>query len=170
MNLNVFNWPYSKHYYLTHPWKWITEFFRNCAHAWHRVKYGWTWEDVWNMDDWLLNVLPPMLRHMAKHGMAYPGCEPFETPEKWHDWLNSLADVLESLQEKNWYSQNEYEEDFHRSCPLNYNKNFTWATEPNYKEISKLYFARSRELGEERKKLLAETFTELGKNLNFLWD
>lgn len=157
---SVFNYCYSCRYYLTHPWLFIKEFFQNCNHAWRRAIYGWTWEDCWNLDDWLLNILPEMLRHMADHGSGYPGSKPFETPEKWHDWLHSVADVLESLQEDNWYSQNEYKEDFRRK----------WPAGKDFDTVKELYFARTKELTEEREKLLIDTGIQIFKNLNLLWD
>ena len=157
MNLNVLNdWSYSKRYYLTHPWKWVKELFCNLKNAYRRAKYGWAYSDCWNMDSWLLEILPQMLRHMADEGCAYPGYEPFETPEKWEDWLHSMADVLESLQEDNWYSQNEYAKDFH--------------IRHNDKELDQLYFLETENLYNERQQLLENTFAQLVKNFNSLWD
>lgn len=174
---SVFNYSFCKRYYLTHPWKFIKEFFQNCNHAWRRAIYGWTWEDCWNLENWLLNILPEMLRYMADYGSGYPGFEPFETPEKWNDWLHSMADVLESLQEENWYSQNEYEEEFHKQCDFNRKTSktenvitITWSDRKDFDTIKKLYFARTEELTKEREKLLIDTFTKLGKYLPILWD
>lgn len=175
---SVWTWSYSTRYYLTHPWKWFRELFRNIKDMWHRSIYGWTWMDVWNLNDWLLGVLPDMLRHMADHGSAYPGTKPFDTATKWHNWLHSNADVLESLQEKNWYSQNEYEEDFHEMSALarkveQKHPNLTTTydfNEQDMKNLAALYFQRGRELSEQREKLLAETGQELFKYLPLLWD
>ena len=174
---SVFNYSYSKKYLLTHPWKFIKEFFQNCNHAWRRAIYGWTWEDCWNLDDWLLNILPEMLRHMADYGSAYPGFKneevDFSTPEKWDDWLHSMADVLESLQEENWFSQNEYEEEFHKQSELHRskgNKSITEMNDEDFDTLRELYFARIDELTKERKKLLIDTFSKLGQHLDCLWD
>ena len=174
---SVFNYNYSRRYYLTHPWKLVKEFFRNCNHAWRRAIYGWTWEDCWNLEDWLLNLLPEMLRHMADNGSAYPGSKPFETPEKWHDWLHSMADVLESLQEENWYSQNEYEEEFHNQISmqcsrqnLNDGVTVTWSEEKDFDIVEELYLARVQELNKEREKLLIDTGRELFQYLDYIWD
>ena len=85
--MNVFVWDCTKRYYLLHPWRWFRELGQNLRAAHHRAKYGWCGRDVWNMDDWFLHVIPDMLEHLRKHGCGYPGHEPFETVDKWNDWL-----------------------------------------------------------------------------------
>ena len=178
MKLSAVVWGYRKRYYLTHPWKWFKDFWYNLKSVYMRAKYGYCYTDIWCMENWLLEILPPMFRHLADHGCAYPGEEPFNTPEKWHDWLHSVADVLESLQEKNWYSQNEYEEDFHemsRARRFAKEKNNHITTTMTYNDedfqmIKELYFSRARELQKERKKLLIDTGHEIFQYLDYLWD
>ena len=144
---SVFKCSYSKRYYLTHPWKFVYHFFQNLQHAYRRAVYGWTWEDAWNLNDWLLAVLPPMLRCIAEEGMAYPGPgTKFGTPEKWHSHLHELANTLESLQEQNWEKRNEFSTD------------------------NKMWWIREKELVQERNRLLVDTFTTFGKNFNHYWD
>ena len=178
MKNSVWTWPYSTRYYLTHPWKWFRELFRNIKDMWHRSIYGWTWVDVWNLDDWMLGVLPDMLRHMADHGNGYPGIEPFGTELKWHDWLHYMANTLESLRVNYWYAKNEYAERFHKMSDLarkikqthpNLTVTYDFDTQ-ELKNLSILYFQRSKELTEQREKLLEETGRELFKYLPLLWD
>ena len=124
-----------------------------------------------------------MLRHMADYGSAYPGFKneevDFSTPEKWNDWLHSMADVLESLQEENWFSQNEYEEEFHKQSELHRSKGkdengwitVTWEmNDEDFNTLKELYFTRIDELTKERKKLLIDTGRALFSNLPCLWD
>ena len=116
MNLNVFQWPYTNYYYLTHPWKWFSQLWRNIKAAYHRIRYGWCSWDVWDWDSWFCSTTPSMLRYMADKGMAYPGSEPFETPEKWHDWLYKMANTIERLQYDNWMEDsNEYSKDYEKT-------------------------------------------------------
>ena len=68
--------------------------------------------DVWDLDHYLLTLLPAMLRRLADEGMSYPGIAPFETPEKWETWLREMADKLESLQEDWAETRNEYDEPY----------------------------------------------------------
>ena len=112
---NVFSWPYSRIYYLTHPWKWFAQLWKNLKCGWQRATKGYCDYDVWNMDSWLLELLPPMLRELANDPVgAYPGVEPFETPEKWHYWLLKMAVRFLELQDDWTESRNEYDEEYMR--------------------------------------------------------
>ena len=93
---SVWYMPYNKRYLITHPWQWVRCACRNIRDAWRRSVYGWTYGDVWDWDNWFTHVVPDMLRHMADKGSAYPGYEPFDTPEKWHKWLHWIADLIET--------------------------------------------------------------------------
>jgi len=179
MNLNVFNWCYSTRYYLTHPWKWVSELFRNIRDAYHRARYGWCYTDVWELGYWLLAILPPMLRHMAEHGCGFPGDKDFPTYESWRLWLDMMANAIESVQEENVEKQNEYEERFHNSfhireprkeTPESKFLTVTWSESPDHKELSQLYFQRAKELTEEREEKLIKIFEELAKKIPALWD
>jgi hypothetical protein len=162
MNLNVFNWSYSKRYYLTHPWKWFKELWYNIKAAYRRVKYGWCYCDVWNWDDWFCSVVPPMLRHMADHGSAYPGHPPFETPEKWHDWLHEMAHLIETADETWQDEHNEYHEEYMEHIMDDWNK------EPS--ELSKNYMKRSQELAKEGEDNVRRALENLGQFFYSLWD
>ena len=167
MNLDVFQWPYTTHYYLTHPWKWFSQLWRNIKAAYHRVRYGWCSWDVWDWDSWFCSITPAMLRYMADKGMAYPGGEPFETPEKWHDWLYKMAHVIERLQYDNWLEdQNEYSED--------YNKTFEDEDEEydssTKEEIREQYYKRCEEIHKTREQFLKEVFCQLAQGFDALWD
>lgn len=178
MNMNVFNWSYRTSYYLTHPWKWVSELFSNMRAAYRRARYGWCYMDVWELGYWLLEILPPMLRHMAEHGYGYPGDEEFPTYESWKKWLCDTADELVALREENIENRNEYEKDFHNSfCwkheerdPETNSLTITWNESPEYQEISKKYFARMEELEKDRQERLIKVFMDIGKHLPALWD
>lgn len=164
MNLNVFNWSYTKHYYLTHPWQWVKELWWSIKAVYHRAKYGWCYCDVWNWDDWFCSVVPPMLRHMADHGSAYPGREPFDTPEKWHDWLYETAHKIERLQYDNWMEDlNEYSKDYYASFEDEWRSN-------KHEEIRKKYYERCREIAESREQVLEEFGRSFFKFFDCLWD
>ena len=179
MSLNVFNWPYTTRYYLTHPWEWVSELFSNIRAAYRRARYGWCYMDVWELGPWLLEILPSMLRHMAEHSCGYPGNEEFPTYESWQAWLRKMADDIESVQEENVEKQNEYEKDFHNSFNTRQFKEeyagskfltVTWNESPDHKEISKKYFKRMKELSDWREVRIVEIFTELARKIPSLWD
>lgn len=145
-SLNVLtNFPYTTRYYLKKPWL----FFRDCGHnirdAVLRMTRGYGKSDVWIMSDWMLAVLPPMLRELKNDPVgSYPGIEPFETPEKWDAWLSKTADRLELLQD-----------DWAEDCMPN----------GDVKEWNK----KIQELHQQQQELTNEVFTELGRYLYWLW-
>ena len=171
MDMNVLkSFGYSRRYYLRHPLRFLRECGQNIRNAWMRITRGWCYMDTWNIDIWFLEVMPQMLRHLAKNGCGYPGVEPFDTPEKWNDWLNAMADTFESLQESNWNSHNEYEKLYNASVEQSLNPNSNVQLTMSREELAKLYYTRMRELAEEGQVLLEDTMTELGKHLHSLWD
>lgn len=113
--------------------------------------------------------MPQMLRHLAKNSCGYPGVEPFETPEKWDDWLNAMADTFEALQEESWNSRNEYEKKYHNMIVRNFGANKGVETKDD-EEVRELYYMRMQELSEENQALLEDTMKEFGKYFHFLWD
>ena len=150
--------PYSKKYLLTHPWKWFQCAWYNIKDAWYRSIQGWTYCDARNWDNWFLHTVPDMLRYMADHGHAYPGRAPFETPEKWHDWLHEMADLLETGSEEWQDEHNEYYEE--------YMNNITTAP----KELRNLYWERSKELAEQGIDNVRRVMAMLGEHFYSLWD
>jgi len=180
MDLNVFNWAWQKRYYLTKPWKWVKELIRNIRAAWMRAIKGYCYTDVWSWDDWFCSVVPPMLRHMADHGSAYPGREPFDTPEKWHSWLYEMAHKIERLQYDNWMEDlNEYSKDYEKTFeddayeeehPDGPFLTTTCDSSLSKEEIRKKYYERCVEINKTRQQALEEVFLELGRNFDYLWD
>lgn len=178
MSMNVFKYAFRPRYYLTHPIEFLKETKGNIIAAWLRATRGYCYSDIWNWNTWFLEIMPPMLRHMADYGVAYPGHEPFDTPEKWNDWLHSVADVLESLQEENWDTKNEFAEDFHRLCERNRIKTIdennnlciTFSDDAELEEISELFVMRQKELNEEWNKLAEDTLKCIGQHFSDIWD
>ena len=155
---SVWYMPYNKKYLLTHPWKWFKYAWYNIRDAWRRSVYGWTYGDVWDWDVWFLHTVPNMLRYMADRGSAYPGCAPFDTPERWHDWLHEMADLLDSGREDWQDEHNEYYEE--------YIKNITKA--PN--ELRDLYWERAKELQKQGEDNVRRAMTLLGEHFFSIWD
>ena len=52
-------------------WNDVTHFFRRLRFAYQRVSRGWDDSQVWNMDSWLCETLPPMLRRLQT-GYGHP--------------------------------------------------------------------------------------------------
>lgn len=181
--LNVFRLIHSrsKSYYLTHPWEWFKDLGYCLRDAYQRITRGYADTDWFDMDSHLLELLPAMLKELAAHSHSYPGCAPFDTPEKWSAWLNEMADNLISCREEEVEKANEYYEDYIASFDIDWGATkkstdergfctLTWAEQPNYDEISKLYFARDKELAVAAQQRLEDTLTALGQHFFQLWD
>lgn len=175
MDLNVFNdFPYSKRYYLTHPWMFFRECWINLKNAWMRATKGYCYTDLWNTDDWFLTVFPKMLRHLAAEHSAYPGSPPFDTSEKWERWLIEMAENLEyAISDPD--EENEYSDEFmtmmdHCREVRKETGTITYELDDAGKELRDKYFNRHKELTDLRQEVLEDTMTELGQHLRCLWD
>jgi len=169
---------YSKRYILTHPWVLIRQAWRNICNAWQRATKGYCTADAYNMDSYLLAIMPQMLEDLRDDPCgAYPGNEEFPTPESWEQWLTNLANTLRELQDDWAESRNEYEkqyfkamEDYHTwSCP---HPNITTTSTYNDEDIKELHdkwLNRVQELNQQQAELTIKTFTEIGRHLYTLW-
>lgn len=174
-NWNVLKYNARPRYYLTNPFTFFKETKNNLCAAWHRITRGYANIDAWNMNDWMLAMLPQMLRALAKDEWGAHPCN-IEL-EDWKNWLNKTANTLELLQEENWEKRNEYAEDFYelseRFRQTNHdeygNLHVTWTTDADYEEVKEKFFARSKELANEHEKLRIEVFTDIAKHLPELW-
>ncbi len=179
MNLNVLkDFPYSTRYYITHPWKWFKDCWINLKNAWYRAIKGYCYTDLWNINDWLLEVLPNMLQELADKHCAYPGQPPFKTPEDWEDWLRKIADQLIKLREDEEEHENQYARVYYaalaerRAANCN-NTSLAVTNTLNDEELLRLrdkYFIRRDEIIAEKQALAIETGKELFEYLNYLWD
>ena len=161
---NVFTLNQRPAYYFRHPIKWIQEVWYNLCAAHRRIKYGWSYEDAYNLFDWFLDVIPPMLRALSD-GCCYPAYK-FDSKE-WHDWLNQQADLLERCKEDG--IENEYADTFHEMC----SKATEGGTIHNIEGIDVIrhkFFDREKEIAAEQHKILNEVFAGLADNFYDLWD
>lgn len=164
---------YSKRHYLTHPWKWFKDLWRGIRDSWMRAKYGFCYSDVWDWDNWFLYTTPQMLRHMADKGSAYPGMPPFETSEKWHDWLHEVADLLESGREDWQDAHNEYHDEYMKQL-----SGIHWEDDNEYihcmtrekTEIDKKYWDRAHELSKQGEDNVRRAMSMMGEHFFCLWD
>lgn len=154
----------KKGYYLTHPNIWFSDLARGIKYCYQRIKRGYSDVDVWNMDCWFLKIIPSMLRQLT-NGKAYPGIAPFETPEKWENWLLDIAAKIESASEDYQNEHNKYYKDYMDTITgtVTYDKDYI-------KEVREKYNECAQELYEEGERNLHYAMTELGKNLGHLWD
>ena len=68
-----------------------------------RFLRGWSDGDVWNMDDWFIDTVEPMLKHLRDHGYAAPEnlCSEDDTREPWEDTLTEMIKCLHLMKREN---------------------------------------------------------------------
>lgn len=155
MDMNVLTVEWQSFRY--RPWRVFKRFWRNVRAAWHRITRGYCDYDVWNIYDWFLTVMPPMLRQLANEGSSYPADQ--ESPQVWHDWLYKLAKNFEQCVEG--AIPNKYEHVF---------MNHINDDDDEARAIVAKYFAREKEIAEERQDLIENTLIEMSKHFYSLWD
>ena len=96
--IRLYGFDMGKRYYLTHPWKWFGDLFTLIKNAYHRMRYGYAWVDLWNMSDYLGELIPNMLRVLAEKSQGWPESKEFPAFEDWQKHLNKLADMFEESQ------------------------------------------------------------------------
>ena len=157
-------------YYLRHPIKFFKDFGCNVRAAYRRVKNGWCYTDAYNLDYWLLDVLPPMLRAISEEP-TYPETGKFDTYEKWQAWLREQASKLEQCRED--AMTNEYEDDFMKACEQRrVVKGITVScdlSDEEFKQLRDNYFNEIKRIHNLQTQLAKEVFEELGENFFYLW-
>ena len=90
ISLCVFS--YKKSYYLTHPFLFVKELWIGAKNAYHRMRYGFAWVDLWNMDTYFAQLVPSMLKELASRSCGTPyGIE----EEEYKAYLMALAHLFE---------------------------------------------------------------------------
>jgi hypothetical protein len=167
------DFPYSKRFYLTHLHRFIQECWWNLKATWRRATKGHAWRDSAEMNEFLLYIIPSMLRDIA-NGEAYPGDEEFPTYESWQSFCNDLAAKFEYIQEEKCSDRNEYNEQFMVAFDFLYNKNpnitmTSTMSKNEAEEVCRKYRERENEIYEERRAVIHEAFSTLEKYYDYFW-
>lgn len=157
-SLNVFEYGHGK-------FKRVRWFWKNLRCAWQRAKYGVCDYDWWNLDSWILRVIPRALRELAKNTRDYPlfgDTYGIYNKEDWQRTLRELADSFDYCHEKlyNHDDENEYFEALVEARK----------THTETKEIIEQCNAREAELWKQYTDKLAGTFDKFVKLLPAMWD
>lgn len=97
MNMNVLTYfPYTKRYYLTHPWRFFRQCWYNLYHACERVTKGYCGLDVCEMSSFLLELIPNMLDKIKEINVGYPVNM---TEEQWHSTLEEMSKLFRNAVE-----------------------------------------------------------------------
>lgn len=74
------------------------QFFHNLKYAWQRAIRGYCDRDIWNLDIFYSDLFYQTLNKLADDTNDYPGIEPWETPEKWEEYLREMASLFKSCE------------------------------------------------------------------------
>lgn len=166
-------------YYIRHPIQFFNRCRRNLRNAWMRVTKGWCYDDVWEMGEHLMKIIPEMLETMADKGCGYPGTGEFIEPDAWSEYLKETARLFRNASGHQNVQQNEYEDEFHYQSELKRqrkqgeNLGITMSRkldDAGLNKLFKLYLKRSCEIAEWRASQKDEAMSRLSHILFNLVD
>ena len=80
--------------------KWfVKDTYRDLRKRCQRFKRGYAWSDVWDMDQWFIEMIRPMLIHLRDNGISYP--MEFNSRDEWCTVLDEMINCLEFMDECN---------------------------------------------------------------------
>lgn len=100
MGKSLISFPFKTRYF----YKNIPYLFRSIKWFFIRGKNGWSEYDVWNMDGYLLKIIPEMLRHLADHHFGYPSNIANIRDEQYdkgkdEEWTQKLLEIAHHFEE-----------------------------------------------------------------------
>ena len=167
-NLNAFtcylsgDWKWN----LRHPFKTLKALQRGLRAAWQRATRGFSDYDLYDWDNWMLELLPSSLEEFARVNQAYPDYEEMDAFDKWQNYLKGLAADFRICQDPEAEDRNEYYEEY--TAQFN-DKSIHMVGNHERTEIDDKYFARAKELSKEQQQLLEDTFARLAKWFYAIW-
>lgn len=162
--MNIFkNYCYAKRYYIFHPWEFVSQTFRNIKFAWQRATKGYCDYDCWNIDHYLLDLLPELFDNFRRNLHGHPVSF---TEEEWDNFLlKEIIEPLRNAQEEQKVEINEFEEkvnDYFKDKPL---------TDMNCpQELWNNYMTRENEITNWRDKQMRRGFVAIITEFWNLWD
>ena len=75
----------------------------------HRGRHGWAPRDTWSFDLYLARVMSEGIAWLAEHDHGYPAHDPWDTPEKWQDYLRDLSARLGTWNDDTFLDNEAYE-------------------------------------------------------------
>jgi hypothetical protein len=107
----------------------ITDTWRDLCARWQRFIRGYSYGDVWDMYDWFIRTLQPMLIHLRDHGYGIPQDCYIESDDErinWEDVLTEMINCLDMMDEDKVYKHFGYDK-FHSQW---------WMKQEDYLKIS----------------------------------
>jgi len=104
----------------------IQEFPSNIKHRYQRAKKGYSYQDVWSIDNWFVKIMPQMLTDLKnevrgcpmsftyKNGVEYQSVE--QGTEEWKSVLDRMAFCFKEVNEDTCSIKNEFSDEYFKQC------------------------------------------------------
>lgn len=174
------------------------EVFNDLKCCVQRIKNGFCYRDIWNINSWFLNVIPDMLDELKNTAHGFPskflrnnGTDTDEDinkgAEKWNKILSRMAFLFREANEETCTRKNPYEDE-HNIVFNKFLKRFGWNGKwvkrkdgtrvfiqslndiPKYRELDENYHKVEKELCEYRRNCLKKALAMFAEYFNDLWD
>lgn len=174
------------------------EVFHDLKCCVQRIKRGFCYRDIWNINDWFLNVIPDMLDEFKRTTHGFPsrflkndGSDTDEDikcgAEKWNKILARMAFLFREANEETCQRKNPYDEEYTVVLDKFVNRfgfNGKWVKKkdgtrvfihnlcdiPKYRKLYENYHKVENELYEYRRDCLKKAMSMFAEYFNDLWD
>lgn len=174
------------------------EILRDLKCCVQRIKKGFCYRDIWNIDSWFLNVIPDMLDELKHTQHGFPtrflksdGSDTDEeidrAAEKWKDILTEMAFLFSEANKETCQKKNPYEEEYGIVSDKfieRFGFNGKWVRKkdgthvfvrwlrdiPKYRELDENYHRVENELHEYRSACQKKALSMFAEYFNDLWD
>lgn len=170
------------------------EVFNNLKCCVQRIKNGFCYRDIWNINSWFLNVIPDMLDELKNTAHGFParfsdneGLDTETAERKWRGILSRMAFLFREANKNTCQKKNPYDEEYTVVLDKFINHfgfNGKWVKRkdgtrvfiqslsdiPKYRELDENYHKVEKELCEYRRDCLKKALSMFVKYFNDLWD
>lgn len=173
--------------------KGFKEIFRDLKCCVERVKKGYCFRDIWNIDSWFLEIIPDMLDELKTSTDSYPARfssndrNDDSGAEKWHAILTEMAFLFREANPETCQKKNPYEEEYVAILQKfieRFGFNGKWVKNkdgkrvfihnlgdiPKYKELDENFHRAEKELCEYRADCQKKAFAMFAEYFDCLWD
>ena len=128
-----------------------------------RGKRGYSDYDIFDISDWITQVIVPMLKQLKETKCGYP-CD--MTEEEWNSQLDKMIKCFMEISEDGCSMKNEYENKVLESFDIkDTNKDKT----EECKELREKWLSREKEINNYKEKMKIEAFNLFSKYFWNLW-
>jgi hypothetical protein len=169
----------------------IKYFPQDIKHAYQRVRKGYSFRDVWGIDEWFMEIMPNMLTDLKENKQGCPiqfvkgddgQDKDFEEGMRdWHNVLDRMIFCFKEMNDNTCSMKNEYADEYHyqyfdgkpfedRFIKNEDGKTYSLIEGKVDPELEDNYRKKTLELEEYKDKMKNEGFELFSKYFGNLWD